>query len=92
MPSRAPLDPLAAALQPPSNESQQEKTKRLADEAEARRISHEIDEELKRERAVRKKKHIVSLLLLGQSESGTCRRPHCALRNTPLRTSANGRR
>ncbi|KAI0701994.1 G-alpha-domain-containing protein [Cytidiella melzeri] len=70
MPSRAPPDPLAAVLQPPANESPEEKVKRLAEEAEARRISHEIDEDIKRERALRKKRQIVKLLLLGQSESG----------------------
>ncbi|KAI0341384.1 G-alpha-domain-containing protein [Trametopsis cervina] len=69
MPSREP-DPLDALMQPPSNESAAERTKRLADEAEARRISHDIDEDIKRERTLRKKKQIVKLLLLGQSESG----------------------
>lgn len=71
MPIRDSPDPLAAALQPPSNESTEDKLKRLADEAEARRISHEIDEDIKREKALRKKAKIVKLLLLGQSESGT---------------------
>lgn len=42
---------------------------RLAREAEARRISLQIDESLKAERQQQKKK-IVRLLLLGQSESG----------------------
>ncbi|KAI0088998.1 G-alpha-domain-containing protein [Irpex rosettiformis] len=69
MPIRQSPDPLAAVLQPPLNESLDDKQKRLADEAEARRVSHEIDEDIKREKALRKKKKIVRLLLLGQGES-----------------------
>lgn len=72
MPAREPSDPLDAALRPPFDESPEEKVRRLAQEAEARRISQEIDDDIKRERTLRKKRQIVKLLLLGQSESGTC--------------------
>ena len=70
MPTREPPDPLDAALQPPPGETAEQRVQRLAQEAEARRISNEIDEDIKRERALRKKRQIVKLLLLGQSESG----------------------
>lgn len=70
MPAREPQDPLDAILRPPIDESPEEKELRLAKEAEALRISHEIDEQIKREKVQRKKKHLVRLLLLGQSESG----------------------
>lgn len=65
-----PDDPLDHALRPPSDESPDERDLRLAREAEARRISLAIDASLKAERQARKKKRIVRLLLLGQSESG----------------------
>jgi guanine nucleotide-binding protein alpha-1 subunit len=67
-----PNDPLALALRPPPNETAQERIAREKAEAEARRISDEIDEELKKEREGMKKgtKRPVKLLLLGQSESG----------------------
>lgn len=63
-------DPLMHALQPPINETASEREERLRTEREAKRISDEIDEELRRERAALKKKKPVRLLLLGQSESG----------------------
>lgn len=74
MPSREPpdRDPLDAVLRPPFDETPEEKVMRLAQEVEAHRISAAIDEDIKRERALRKKKQIVKLLLLGQSESGAC--------------------
>ena len=70
MPARDPPDPLDAALRPPIDETPEEKIVRLAQEAEARRVSHQIDEDIKRERTFRKKRQVVKLLLLGQSESG----------------------
>lgn len=63
-------DPLDVALRPPLDESEEEKAQRLAEEAEARRISQEIDEHIKQEKQLRKKGKTVRLLLLGQSESG----------------------
>lgn len=42
-------------------------------EAEARRVSDSIDEQLRQERmALKKKRKPVKVLLLGQSESGMC--------------------
>lgn len=63
-------DPLDAALRPPLDETEEEKAQRLAEEAEAKRISHEIDESIRQERQLKKKSKVVRLLLLGQSESG----------------------
>ncbi|KAI0360284.1 G-alpha-domain-containing protein [Trametes cingulata] len=66
-----PDDPLTAALAPPPNESAAEREERLRREEEAKRISDEIDERLKQERAAWKRhKAAFKLLLLGQSESG----------------------
>ncbi|THH30997.1 hypothetical protein EUX98_g3185 [Antrodiella citrinella] len=63
-------DPLDAALRPPLDETEEEKAQRLAEEAEAKRISHEIDETIRLEKQQRRKGKAVRLLLLGQSESG----------------------
>ncbi|KAH8824047.1 guanine nucleotide binding protein, alpha subunit [Flagelloscypha sp. PMI_526] len=64
-------DPLTLALQPPEDETPAERSLREHYEAEARRISDEIDEQIRREReAEKKKRRPVKLLLLGQSESG----------------------
>lgn len=60
-------DPLTLAMAPPPNETEQEKTVRLRDEAEAKRISDMIDEELNRQRqAERRGPKPVKLLLLGE--------------------------
>ncbi|OAX39062.1 G-alpha-domain-containing protein [Rhizopogon vinicolor AM-OR11-026] len=64
-------DPLAVITAPSPNESPEEKAAREEREAEARGISDLIDEELRAERAVRKKEEgMVKILLLGQGESG----------------------
>ena len=67
-------DPLAILLAPPPNESPASRIERLRAEAEARRASEQIDEELRRERSEQRKwekeKRTVKVLLLGQSESG----------------------
>lgn len=64
-------DPLAKVLQPPSDESEQEKRIRMQKEVEAKRVSDAIDEELREEeRASKKGMAVVKVLLLGQSESG----------------------
>ena len=64
-------DPLAAAIAPPPDESPDARNVRLREEAEARRISDEIDEQLKQDRASRRRQRpCVKVLLLGQSESG----------------------
>ncbi|KAJ3538840.1 hypothetical protein NMY22_g4998 [Coprinellus aureogranulatus] len=64
-------DPLAAITAPPQDETPEQRQIRENAEAEAKRISDEIDERLRREKeSDRKKKRPVKLLLLGQSESG----------------------
>ncbi|KAJ7154624.1 guanine nucleotide binding protein, alpha subunit [Mycena filopes] len=63
-------DPLDAVLRPPADETPEQAAVREAREAEARRVSAAIDADIKAERLARKKKRIVRLLLLGQSESG----------------------
>ena len=64
-------DPLTAAIAPPPDETPDARAVRLSAEAEARRISDEIDEQLKQERVSRRKQRpCVKVLLLGQSESG----------------------
>jgi guanine nucleotide-binding protein subunit alpha len=63
-------DPLDAVLRPPLDETPEEAAVREARELEARRVSAQIDADIKAERQARRKKRIVRLLLLGQSESG----------------------
>ncbi|KAI0296788.1 guanine nucleotide binding protein, alpha subunit [Multifurca ochricompacta] len=64
-------DPLSAAIAPPLNETPAARSARLRAEAEARRVSDEIDEQLKVERAARRRQRpCVKVLILGQSESG----------------------
>jgi len=77
-------DPLARALAPPADESPGERAAREARELEAVRVSEAIDESLKAERVAERKKRMVKLLLLGQSESG----PHLSLSSTPARAPA----
>lgn len=77
-------DPLAMFTKPPANETPAERTAREAQEAEARRRSEAIDEELRKEKArlKREEKNLVRVLLLGQSESGasaSCVDPFVAL-------------
>ncbi|TFK72359.1 G-alpha-domain-containing protein [Pluteus cervinus] len=64
-------DPLTLALAPPAGETPEQRQVREAAEAEAKRRSDEIDEQIKREKdGEKRKKKPVKLLLLGQSESG----------------------
>ena len=63
-------DPLDDVFRPPSNETEEERSIRLQTEEEAKRVSDAIDEAIRQERQAAKKKDIVRLLLLGQSESG----------------------
>ncbi|KAJ7681133.1 guanine nucleotide binding protein, alpha subunit [Mycena rosella] len=65
-----PDDPFDAVLRPPPGETPEETTVREVREAEARRVSAAIDADIRAERLARRKKRIVRLLLLGQSESG----------------------
>ena len=65
------IDPLALALAPPADETDDQRTQRLQEEERARRVSEEIDEQLRREgAALKKQKRPIKVLLLGQSESG----------------------
>jgi hypothetical protein len=73
MPVRTTDDPLDEVLKPPPDESPEDRTIRLQNEAEAKRVSLAIDASIKAERHARRKKRIVRLLLLGQSESGELR-------------------
>ena len=64
-------DPLAEAIKPPTNESEQERSKRLKAEAEALRISKEIDAKISEENRLQDwRKKALKVLLLGQAESG----------------------
>ena len=65
-------DPLTRALAPPPDETVEEREVRLNKEAEAQRVSDLIDESLRAERASWKKRKVMKVLLLGQSESGEC--------------------
>lgn len=67
---RSPSDPLARALRPPDNESPEARDDRLKAEAKAKKVSDDIDEQLKQERSALRKRKEVKVLLLGQSESG----------------------
>jgi len=58
-------------MMPPSTETEAERRARLVAEAEAKRISERIDDDLREERErLKKRKGDVKLLLLGQAESG----------------------
>ncbi|KAH9960924.1 G-alpha-domain-containing protein [Russula dissimulans] len=64
-------DPLAFAIRPPDAESELDRNTRLQSEADAKRISEVIDEQIKIDkRNYEKSKQDVRLLLLGQAESG----------------------
>ncbi|KAK7678986.1 hypothetical protein QCA50_017929 [Cerrena zonata] len=64
-------DPLAQALQPPPNESPDERALREKLQSEASMISRAIDEDLQEARkAFERRKKAVKILLLGQAESG----------------------
>ncbi|KAG8902846.1 hypothetical protein FRC01_009452, partial [Tulasnella sp. 417] len=69
-------DPLALAIRPPADETPQQREARLAEEAAAKKISDDIDEQIRAESKRRKAraKREIKVLLLGQSESGksTC--------------------
>ena len=63
-------DPLAVALLPPENETQEQRTQRLKAEDEAKKHSQRIDQMLQEGERRRRKRKVVKVLLLGQSESG----------------------
>lgn len=61
-------DPLAYVMAPPPNETEEQRQARLAAEAEAKRISDAIDEELQRQaKAEKRAPRPVKILLLGAS-------------------------
>ncbi|KAI8970752.1 G-alpha-domain-containing protein [Trametes punicea] len=69
--STDPDDPLARALQPPIDETPEERAARIRLQEEAQRISREIDEEIALARkAYERRKRAIKILLLGQAESG----------------------
>lgn len=49
-------DPISAAMKPPTSETDSERAVRLEAEAEAKRVSEQIDEDLREEREKMKKK------------------------------------
>lgn len=67
------VDPLAQITAPPVNETPEQRRAREHEEANARKVSEQIDEALKaeREEGKAKRKNRLKVLLLGQSESGT---------------------
>lgn len=66
-------DPLTLAIAPPPDETPEQRAIREAAELEAKRVSDEIDEQIRREReAERKKKRPMKLLLLGASTGTSC--------------------
>lgn len=69
------IDPLTLALQPPPDETLQQKVERLRVEEEARRISHLIDEQIKVDRAQMKKAaNAHKILLLGTLQQSLIRK------------------
>lgn len=65
-------DPLAQITAPPVDETPEQRRIRERKEADAKKVSEQIDEALKAEREERKskRKQRLKVLLLGQSESG----------------------
>jgi hypothetical protein len=64
------IDPLSRALEPPVNETSEQRAEREAKEAEARRVSDRIDEQIKSEKQANARRAQVKVLMLGQAESG----------------------
>jgi hypothetical protein len=71
--SAYPDDPLTLALAPPPDETRKQRAERARREREARVISNNIDEDIKKEDLALRKQNIIRVLLLGQSESGKSR-------------------
>ena len=64
-------DPLVSAIRPPENETTEARKARLRAEAEALRISEEIDAQIAEEGRVQDwRKNAVKVILLGQAGSG----------------------
>lgn len=59
-------DPLSKALQPPPDESPDERARRIQQQKEAQAISHRIDEDIQESRkAFERRKKAIKILLLG---------------------------
>jgi hypothetical protein len=71
MSSKAPFDdPLTLATLPPKNETEEQKSQREQEEDRARKVSLDIDEQIKKDRAAFKRRQkAVKVLLLGQLSS-----------------------
>ncbi|KAF5384164.1 hypothetical protein D9615_003365 [Tricholomella constricta] len=66
-----PSDPFIEFMRPPPGETPAQATARMKRELDAQRRSDAIDESIKQAREqAKKEKHIIKVLLLGQSESG----------------------
>ncbi len=67
-----PDDPFYVFLAPPQDETPEQRVEREQKETDARKTTEEIDAMLRAEKvAMKKRKKLVKVLLLGQSESGT---------------------
>lgn len=81
--SRTLSDSLARALLPPENESPIDRTARLKKEEFAKKISDNIDEQIKLDETKLKwHKKLVKIVLLGQSESGKSTTLKCTLKSS----------
>ncbi|KAI0829088.1 guanine nucleotide binding protein, alpha subunit [Trametes gibbosa] len=67
---RASSDPFRELLQPPANETPDQRELRLKQEEDAKKRSDNIDRMLRHDDKSRRRKKTVKVLLLGQSESG----------------------
>ena len=59
-------DPLASVTAPPPNESDHDRRERIGREAEAKRVSDRIDNEIQQEKAAYHRGDIIKVLLLGK--------------------------
>ena len=77
-------DPFVAAFLPPPDETDDQRAKRVHEEAEAVRVSREIDENLQETRKlIEKRKKATKVLLLGKLIKSTPHPPH------PFRSKVN---
>ena len=80
-----PDDPLSKALQPPIDETPEERTARIRELDDAARVSREIDDEIARDRrASERRKKAITLLLLGACPPSSLSRPASSLSSLPL--------
>ena len=75
-----PDDPLSAALQPPADESPDDRAMRIRQQEDAARVSKEIDEEIAlSKKAYERRKKAIKILLLGAPTSLPLLVPHIDL-------------